>query len=188
MDGYVTKPIDPVELFQTIRTFLAPDRVIAPLTNTATVAENAVPAAESQSPPIDLESLQKRCMGNRKLAAKALSRFNGNLTSDIQSLIQNVQNGDAKAAAAAAHKIKGAAANLSADHVRDISARLESLAMNDELAQAQTYLDQLEVEMNRFRDYLGKALNILLEPESSADQTVPTAAAPPRADDAGART
>ena len=57
-------------------------------------------------------------MGNRKIAAKALSKFDSSVPQDVMNLDQSVRRGDAKAAAAAAHKIKGASATISAEGLR----------------------------------------------------------------------
>ena len=59
-------------------------------------------------------------MGNPKLAAMSLQKFDVMLAREIQALVQSVNNGDAKAAAATAHKIKGAAANVSAEGSKPI--------------------------------------------------------------------
>ena len=142
MDGYLTKPIDPVELIETIRSFLPASRKSA-----SAPAADAIPLANPRAevislpaadPPVDLDTLQRRCMGNRKLAAKALSKFDENMNQEISALVQSVRQGDAKLAAASAHKMKGAAANVSAESVRRIVAELEGLAKADELAQTES--------------------------------------------------
>lgn len=110
-----------------------------------------------QDPPVDLDMLQKRCLGNRKLAAMALRKFDSCVTSDVQALADSLNRGDAKAVAAAAHKIKGAAANVSAERVRAVVTQLETLAHADQLAQSLACLDQLNNEMDQFRAYLETA-------------------------------
>ena len=97
-------------------------------------------------------------MGNPKLAAMSLQKFDVMLAREIQALVQSVNNGDAKAAAATAHKIKGAAANVSAENVRRMAAELEKLAKTDALAQSQACLDQLHSDVQQFREYLTTAL------------------------------
>ena len=112
----------------------------------------------STEPPVDLDMLRQRCLGNRKLAAMALKKFDSCVTQDLQTLAQSLRNGDAKAAASTAHKIKGAAANISAERVRVIVAQLEALALANALALACMCLDRLHGEMDQFRDYLPRAL------------------------------
>jgi signal transduction histidine kinase/DNA-binding response OmpR family regulator/HPt (histidine-containing phosphotransfer) domain-containing protein len=194
MDGYVTKPINPVELMRTIRSFVTPradaaSAQAAPATPAASPApatasaaakvtstEKPVPA--SASPPIDLPSLEQRCMGSRKLAARLLSSFERSVNPDVQALRDSVTSGDAKSAAALAHKIKGAAANVSAEDLRRAISDLEKLAKDDTLAQTQTCLEQLDLEMLRFREYVTTAISELTtDPPAQQPLTGTTAAA-----------
>jgi signal transduction histidine kinase/DNA-binding response OmpR family regulator len=168
MDGYVTKPIDPIELIQTIRLFLPAERsggVKPTLDRQVQASIPPAPADPAGGPPVDVVSLQQRCLGNRKIAAKALSKFDSIMSVDVRSLTDSVQRGDAKAVAASAHKIKGAAANVSAGALRRIAADLEALARADELAQTQSAIEQLHHEMERFRQYLSTALSQLAPSE-----------------------
>jgi two-component system, sensor histidine kinase and response regulator len=134
------------------------------------------PTSEQLKPPIDLPALQKRCMGNRKLAAKLLNTFESCAEGDIAALRANISSGDARATAATAHKIKGAAANISAERVRSIIAELEKLAKADALAQTRQFVEQLDNEMDRLREYLAIA----------AKQLAPSAPTTTQTDDGGA--
>jgi HPt (histidine-containing phosphotransfer) domain-containing protein len=199
MDGYVTKPIDPTALLRAIRSQLSKD-LLAKLDNPATASAaptaiaNPPPAAAPAmreplppcdgSEPIDLESLQHRCRGNRKLAAKALKIFESTLGTDVQALVNGLRQQDPKSTAMSAHKIKGSAANVSAEHVRRVAADLEKLAKADNLSQAQASLDQLLNEIKRFEQYLGTALIRLSPDDGTALPTSPgvnpNRATPPR--------
>jgi signal transduction histidine kinase/DNA-binding response OmpR family regulator/HPt (histidine-containing phosphotransfer) domain-containing protein len=142
------------------------------LVNTAAVVEQPAGAPAVSESPIDLASLTKRCMGNRKIAAKALGKFDNSVPQDVTLLDESIRRKDAKAAAAAAHKLKGAAANLSAEGIRRISAELESLAKADAFSQAEASLSQLHAEVERFRSYVATAL-AELTPIGSAGATPP---------------
>jgi CheY-like chemotaxis protein len=186
MDGYVTKPIDPAALMTAIRAQIPNDRLRqraheaaaspsmpAPVDaspDAPRASERAIPAGDG-SEPIDLKSLQQRCRGNRKLAAKALKIFDGTLGADVQALVNGVRQCDPKSAAMSAHKIKGSAANVSAEHVRRVAADLEKLAKADSLSQAQTSLDELLREVKRFEQYLATALVRLAPDADTAPQT-----------------
>jgi HPt (histidine-containing phosphotransfer) domain-containing protein len=176
MDGYVTKPIDAPTLFATIRSMLPPDRLAAMEREKCTapdaedcaaaqVSEAAAPAPASAAaqvdgglPPINLQSLKQRCLGNRKIAAKALGTFQNTTLAELSALSQSVRSGDARLAASSAHKIKGAAANVSAEGIRGVAAQIEQLARADAMSQAVACIEQLDREVNRFRDYLSTAL------------------------------
>jgi CheY-like chemotaxis protein len=182
MDDYVTKPIDAVELFSAIRRQLPADRLEA-IGSPAVTAPAPIPVEVSSvntnaAPPVDLSSLEQRCMGNRKLASKALKIFDVGLVKDVGLLLESVSKGDAKAAAASAHKIKGSAANVSAEQVRVVAAELEKLAKSDSLAQANDALAQLDIEVRRFQEFLSTALTNLVP---STDQpATPTSAREPK--------
>jgi CheY-like chemotaxis protein/DNA-binding transcriptional regulator YdaS (Cro superfamily) len=179
MDDYVTKPIDPPELLAAIRRQLSAERLANIVTQAqvqSAAAEvsapptKAAPADEPLALPVDLETLQQRCMGNRKLASKALKMFETSLATDVNQLLESVSKGDAKGAAASAHKIKGSAANVSAEQVRAVAADLEKLAKADSLGQTTAALEQLDQEMKRFKEYLSTALCQLAPPQDQTAQ------------------
>ena len=174
MDGYVTKPIEPLELLMAIRCWLPkeliaqidaaeePQKDVETRSGQVQMAAPAIP----EGPPVDLESLARRCMGNRQLAAKALNKFESSMAQEFSSLVSSVRDGNATSTAAVAHKIKGAAANVSVEEVRRVAGELEKLAKTDEMSQMQDCLAQLDCEMGRFRSYLSTALAELAVPVS----------------------
>jgi signal transduction histidine kinase/CheY-like chemotaxis protein/HPt (histidine-containing phosphotransfer) domain-containing protein len=170
MDGYVTKPIDPAELFQAIRSLLPAARSLELKLDTPPVEDSAAVQPVSVEPPIDVESLLRRCMGNQKIAAKALGMFANTVERDVKTLTQSVLEQNPKVAAGSAHKIKGAAANASVNRVRDVAADLEKLAKSDSLSQSQACLDRLEREMASFREYVATAIAQLTPPEKTERQ------------------
>jgi len=166
MDEYVTKPIDPPLLFQTIRSMLPAKVTLAaqiamPPVDPGEAPAVAQPADAAPAPPVDLESLQDRCLGSREIAAKALNLFDTSLTRDLALLADSVRKGDARSAATKAHAIKGAAANVSAEAIRRLAAELENLAKEDAVSGGADCLDQLRGEVERFRSYLSSALTEL---------------------------
>jgi Amt family ammonium transporter len=184
MDEYLTKPIEPKDLLRTIRQMLPGDRLaqVDAATPTAPAPEimgtapiipvaetGAVPNSVVQPPPVDLPSLQRRCVNNRKLAAKALRMFDSGIDRDVAALTQGITDRNAKAVASAAHKIKGAASNVSAEFVRETAAELEKLGREDAMDQTQNALDDLTRQIASFRGYLDTAMKELVVPEPSGD-------------------
>jgi HPt (histidine-containing phosphotransfer) domain-containing protein len=104
------------------------------------------------------------------LAAKSLQKFEGSFARDLDDLGSHVRGKAALAAAATVHKIKGAAANVSADAVRRLAGDLEELARADDLSQAEQLLAGLQAELARFRAWLPVALGKL-----SIDRPAPRA-------------
>jgi two-component system sensor histidine kinase/response regulator len=124
--------------------------------------EPAPEPVQPQGPvPVDLESLKRRCVNNRKLAAKALKMFDSGIDRDLAVVTRSVQEADAKALAASAHKIKGAAANISAEAVRQMAAELEKLGRADSMDQSEAVLQKLNQEVGALRQYMETALGEL---------------------------
>jgi two-component system sensor histidine kinase/response regulator len=181
MDGYVTKPIDPAELIRTILSLVpalqtggkAAASAVAEKPNpekTGAMPQPVAATSDARCVPIDVVSLQRRCMGNRKLAVKALTKFETLVNADLESLREGIRSGNAKSVAASAHKIKGSAGNVSAEEVRRIASDLEMLGKEDQLENAQASLEQLQAEVDRFRQYLSSAVADLSAPAVEAGQ------------------
>ena len=116
-------------------------------------------------------SLQRRCMGQPEAGGQALAKFESIVNADVDSLQEGIRSGNAKSVAASAHKIKGAAGNISAEDVRRIASDLEILGKEDRLADAQPGLAQLHAEVERFRQYLSSALADLSVPADAGGQS-----------------
>jgi two-component system sensor histidine kinase/response regulator len=165
MDEYLTKPIEPKELLHTIHSLLTAERAAEVKFAGAVCPAPPEPAPEPVQPqgpvPVDLESLKRRCVNNRKLAAKALKMFDSGIDRDLAVVTRSVQEADAKALAASAHKIKGAAANISAEAVRQMAAELEKLGRADSMDQSEAVLQKLNQEVGALRQYMETALGEL---------------------------
>jgi CheY-like chemotaxis protein/HPt (histidine-containing phosphotransfer) domain-containing protein len=151
MDGYVTKPIDAQEMLAAIQALIPEQRM-----NSAPLGPSAQPPAPpvAADTPVNLPDLHRRCMGNEKLAAKALQTFAAAIGSYSQELARCVQSGDGKSLSAAAHKIKGAAGNVSAVQLSRLAGELEKLGKSDAVAQAQACLAEILREVERVREFI----------------------------------
>jgi two-component system sensor histidine kinase/response regulator len=135
----------------------------------ATLAEEHPVCVDAHSPAVDLPSLKRRCVNNRKLAAKALRMFDSGIDKDMSALTQGVVHRDAKVVASAAHKIKGAASNVSAEFVRKAAAELEKLGRDEAMNQTQEALDDLARQIAGFRGCLEAVIKELAVPEAAED-------------------
>ena len=165
MDGYVTKPIAAEEVLKAMQTAVPKVRqeaaaAAAPMTQTE---EPAAPQGATNPPPVNFQALRRRCMGNKKLAVRALETFGATIESYVADLSQSLKNGDGKAAGATAHKIKGAAGNVSADAVCRIAAELERLGKSDEIAQSQSMISDLEREVARTREFIATSMQEMVD-------------------------
>lgn len=98
------------------------------------------------------EELLARCVGRVDLVKRVIGAFVEQLDEDIPQLIGTVEQGDAADAKKLAHRIKGAAANVAADPLRDAAAQVEELAANQEIAEAETYVAELKTGWEVYKD------------------------------------
>jgi len=116
MDGYISKPINPDELFALIESFLTGEQA-------ASAHVRAVPA-----PTLDRQSALKRVGGDAGL----LREMAGLFLEDTPPLLGEMQAaltaGDSATVARGAHRLKGAISNFDVGHLTDLAAHLETAA------------------------------------------------------------
>ncbi len=126
MNDYVTKPIDPKQLFEVLGKWVSvkPQRV----PNAATQSpDRPPPAAETPVlPGFDREEALKRLGGNARLYRKLLGDMARNHDGDCEQIRAALKAGDPAAARQIAHTLKGIAGNLSAKEVHRAAAAMES--------------------------------------------------------------
>ena len=105
--------------------------------------------------PIEWDTLVKRCMGNRKLANKALRIFGDGVAMEIAQIRSDLEDKNSQHLARVAHKLKGSAANISADKVTQIAGELERLAKAGAGAeQCEKVVEELNQELEAIKQYL----------------------------------
>ena len=129
MDGYVTKPIDAVELARVI------DQVVPPAAAPGTVPAAAVPVAPSAAgrPAFDEQVFRARLGHNARLFEKMVRLFLEDCPARMRAMRRAIAAGDGEALGEPAHALRGAAANFAAAPVVEAAQRLELQAKNGEL-------------------------------------------------------
>ena len=142
MDGYLTKPIDRLQLFATVESAGAMyERGWAPA-SVATI--EAV-----TNPCLDRPALMERLGGDEALAREVIELFRQDGPAYMARVRLAIDDGDARALQAAAHALKGAAGNLSAGPTADAARELEMLAHSGDLAWAAEAGRRLDHEFAR---------------------------------------
>ena len=157
MDGYVSKPIVPEDLIAAIDNQLLGDSASRRGATAGNSPLAQSPAPESSAPgpaPINRSELLQRCLGRESLAAKLLDKFSQQLPQQVQQITEAVRQGSAAQAAQLAHALKGAAANLAAEPVRQAAAELEGLLRAGKLSQAAAPLAKVQQEVRRCLEHL----------------------------------
>jgi HPt (histidine-containing phosphotransfer) domain-containing protein len=158
MNGHVTKPIDPEQLFDTLQKWIGPAEKRAP-TEPADVAPSDVPAGEAQALPDTLPGFElaeglNRLQGNQQLYRKLLLDFGVKYTQVATEIRDAVAAGDLHQAHSLVHNIKGLAGNLAATELQAAAVEFEKLVKGDQPPTAsQRQLDEefenLETAINR---------------------------------------
>jgi Amt family ammonium transporter len=160
MDGYLTKPIIPEEMVRTIESALSAQAAPAPPASekVSGTLRLKVPDTFSDRPPFDLDELLKRCTGSRDFMAKMLDKFTASVGPEMERLEQSLAEGDLEKAAQGAHLLKGMAANLSADGIRQAALELEHACKAGRPDEAAGALPRLRAAVRRCQDYVPEAL------------------------------
>jgi PAS domain S-box-containing protein len=160
MDEYVSKPIDPRGLIKAIQTCLVRSGPGAPTPaiETAAVAAETSPAiAGDLTPPIAIDAVINRCMGDAATVASILAEFERQAATDLMEIKRLIGDGDCEGTARLAHSLKGVAGILSADALSALAFRLERMGRAGALVDEEQLLTELDEEIRRCIDYLPAA-------------------------------
>ena len=131
MDGYVAKPISPQSLFDQIATLTAGRAVTVP------------------EPPLHVPDLLASLDGDHELLEELATIFLSDYPARFAAIRSAVEQRDAGALQAAAHALKGSAANFGAPAAIDAAERLESMGRRGDLNGVETAFTDLTVRMTQ---------------------------------------
>jgi CheY-like chemotaxis protein/HPt (histidine-containing phosphotransfer) domain-containing protein len=144
MDGYVTKPLHPTELFE----------VIARLTASAAHMPETSPAPEGEQDILDRRTLWERVAGDADLLREIIELFLADCPERLMELHEALTHQDCTALARAAHRLKGALGNISANHALAAVRCVETSARAGDVHAATEALARLEDELARLTPLL----------------------------------
>jgi CheY-like chemotaxis protein len=162
MDDYVSKPIDPEELFATMaRRFEPSPPGRAESATEARGTEDGASVADGlpeQIPGFDIDSGLKRVAGNRRLYLKLLRELAGHHADDVQDIRRALASDEHDRARRLAHTLKGVAGNLSATELHSAAK-----AVDEAIKQSDADPGELEARIDELGQVLQQALEALLE-------------------------
>jgi PAS domain S-box-containing protein len=135
MDDYTPKPINPEELLEKIEKWTRVEQN-ASSPEAEVQKEHVQPETSEETQPLDLENALERAMGDKDFLKMLLGEFVQGLPDQIESLKVAVAGTDTVALAEQAHKLKGAAANLSAYGVSSAAKSLEEIGRSQNMDEA----------------------------------------------------
>lgn len=125
MDDYVSKPVEAETIELMLRKWLAQEDVLTER-EPATMHEHAI----KESPVFDKTSFSSRLMDDTGLMKQVALNFMADMPIQLESLNQMIEAEDYEQMAAQAHKIKGAASNMAAEQMRELTLEFEQAAKN----------------------------------------------------------
>jgi len=161
MDDYLAKPVDPDKVMDTVLRWFQGDTAETlgegrePLAMGARV-ETPGPAggAVRGEPVIDEAQAVRTTGGNARILRRVSGVFLSNVPAEVEQLRAALAEADADEARRLAHSIKGAAASIGGNSVRDAALQLELAAKEGALDKAQALIDDFQAEFARLTDAL----------------------------------
>jgi two-component system, sensor histidine kinase and response regulator len=159
MDGYLSKPIDPVTLFAVVERDaatpapapMAPEPAVV---GEARAASSGRPSERGDAPSVHREELMHRLGGDETLLIEVARLFLEDCPRQLEAIAAAADAADAVATQRAAHALKGAAGNLSAAGLVTAARRLEQAAGAAAVEDVPAAVRQVVVEAKRVMAYL----------------------------------
>ena len=168
MDDYLTKPLQTVELRRVLSRWLRPAEP-APAATPAgdgagvSVAPTARPPGPSSSPAVpastagagvaeaeavfDRAAVLQRCRGDEDLMTRLIEAFMQQSAEDLAAIRNAAAGVDLQRVLCAAHRLKGSAANLSLESIRQAAAAVEAAGRGRNQGQLSAAVDALQAEI-----------------------------------------
>jgi len=144
MDAYISKPVNPGELFAAIAGLLAGENPTpAP-----------IPGRKEDEPVLDQKELLRRVDGDLELLRELAEEFLEDCPRLLSEVQQAVVAGDAGTLEKAAHKLKGVTGTFAAKAASSAAQELENLGRQTNLARAEVAYSALEQEIELLKPAL----------------------------------
>jgi HPt (histidine-containing phosphotransfer) domain-containing protein len=150
MDDYLAKPVELPRLEKTLARWTQKSRrfpISAPKSGSRPTSQSSPQPPDPAVPVFAPDSLLRRLMGDRELAATVLQAFLGDAPLQIEHLRARLAAQDAPGARLHAHSLKGAAGNVGGEALRHAAAAIETAAAAGHLAEANRGMPDLEAKL-----------------------------------------
>jgi CheY-like chemotaxis protein len=178
MNGHVTKPIDPDQLFSTLQKWIKPSEKRVQVQQSEVTVERpdsdaALPTEEELPeflPGFDLAGGLERLMGNKRLYRKLLVDFGTKYIEIANDIRAALDIKDFEQVHSLVHNLKGLAGNLEAKDLQAAAAKLEKLVKGVE---KKTPSDkELKLKFSELENALNQALESAQRLSVSAEENV----------------
>ncbi|GMU88753.1 MAG: hypothetical protein AMXMBFR49_09610 [Chlorobiota bacterium] len=155
MMDYVSKPIDPDELFGSLVTWIKPGERAA----VAPPKQEKIVAVEVEVPQfrvIDTKAGLMRVGGNQKLYCDLLRKFFENNINLVEQIRAAIQNGEKELSVRLAHTVKGVSGTLGATELNLIAAKLEALLNTDGPVEFEEVISEFDARLHEVLGEIGE--------------------------------
>ena len=157
MNDYISKPVDAKTLGRVVEKWLAqrtqPSAAVAKLD--AHAESSGANLAQTPTVPIfNREAFLQRMMGDEEFAREVAAQFLVELPSLLATLTEGAARKDAESVWKLAHKIKGSAANVGGDALKEAASDLEKAGKAGDLAGFAAGVSELETRAACLQDAL----------------------------------
>lgn len=156
MDDYLAKPVESEMIYQKLKHWLS-GRSGHPAQQDNTIEESA-PLDAMQV--FDQAEFSHRLMDDQELMQQVAQNFVQEMPRQLDNLQQALERGDVTAVAGLAHKIKGAAVNLAANHMAALAMQMEVAAKEGTLSQSMQDHQAMVEAYHRLSDTLQQNLGV----------------------------
>jgi len=146
MNDYITKPIDPIQLQNTLKRWLLDIK-------NKNVDEQPKDDIQDSNIIWDESDVLKRLGGNHPLLMRLIKVFLTDINSELIELKKAIDKNDIKNSQLHAHSMKGAAANLSAFKLQKISSYMENNAKHGNLKELKNGYQNIERATQEIIEY-----------------------------------
>jgi CheY-like chemotaxis protein/HPt (histidine-containing phosphotransfer) domain-containing protein len=147
MNDYISKPVNPKILAEKLEQWL-PKEQDADTQQKETKMETPIP----QTPVFDRAGFLERVMGDEEIAEQIVEVFLDDIPKQIESLKQALEAFDSETFHRVVHGIKGAAANVGGEALRELAAQVEKACKEGHFELLADSCPKLEQQFNRLKE------------------------------------
>lgn len=165
MNAYVSKPINPTVLLQTIDQAINEQLQELTARGTTMTAKSEVVSPPKchipAEPPLLPGELLDRCMGNVGIAKLLLEKFEKQVVNDLLEIERLLAAKDVAQLAKTVHALKGASGAVAATHLHELARKVEEFAREGSIDKVILEHEALRSEIQRCVGYLPIARNLV---------------------------
>jgi len=156
MDDYVTKPVDPQVLSEALEKWLPEIEDGSVALRAMEGEQGADTSAATGRRILDRAALMARLMDDTDLVREVLDEFLKDIPHQIETLKSAIEAGDVETAHRQAHSIKGAAANVAAEALREVAFEMEKAGKAGDMDRMAAIMPEIERKFERVKLVIGQ--------------------------------